>query len=209
MSEVELERRRVHGVLSSKSLLESLEALTINKSMVQQKTTSTSGKSSLKSLDAMIDHPLVFRLNARNHSYLSLPDSLVMSTSGMIIFSDFFIFYFFEFELIFGKFFEDQKSDENFIPMKIRFSAERLGTSHAVIELNSFPNDVRLVELDFKVTENGAIDSTTIARLQFSSCVFDSIMQPIPIVIEIFFRISIFCFVLIFFPFVSRKTHRI
>lgn len=69
------------------------------------------------------------------------------------------------------------------MPLKIRFSAERLGTSHAVIEMKSFPNDVRVVEVDFKVTENGAIDSTTTARLQFSSCVFDSIVQPIPIVL--------------------------
>lgn len=77
---------------------------------------------------------------------------------------------------------EDQKSDENFIPMKLRFNAERQGTSHALIELKSFPNDVRLVAIDFKVTENGAIDATTTAKLQFSSCIFDSIVQPIPIV---------------------------
>jgi hypothetical protein len=32
MSELELKRRKVHGVLSSKSLLEALEKLTLNKS---------------------------------------------------------------------------------------------------------------------------------------------------------------------------------
>ena len=31
MSELELKRRKVHGVLSSKSLLEALEKLTVNK----------------------------------------------------------------------------------------------------------------------------------------------------------------------------------
>ena len=33
MSEVELKRRKVHGVLSSKSLLEAIEKLTLNKQL--------------------------------------------------------------------------------------------------------------------------------------------------------------------------------
>lgn len=32
------------------------------------------------------------------------------------------------------------------------------------------------------MTENAVIDSTTIAKLQFNSCVFDPIVQAIPIV---------------------------
>ena len=92
MSEVELNRRKMHGVLSSKSLLESLEALTINKPSVQK--LSTSGKSSLKSLDAMFENnPLVFRINARNHSHVSVPDSLIMNTSGNFYDFLFTIFY--------------------------------------------------------------------------------------------------------------------
>ena len=35
MSEMELKRRKVHGVLSSKSLLEALEKLTLNKSATE------------------------------------------------------------------------------------------------------------------------------------------------------------------------------
>jgi hypothetical protein len=36
MSETELKRRRLHGVLSSKSLLESLESLTLNKKSIEK-----------------------------------------------------------------------------------------------------------------------------------------------------------------------------
>jgi hypothetical protein len=43
MSDIELKRRKVHGVLSSKSLLEALEKLTLNKSASEL----TSVKSSL------------------------------------------------------------------------------------------------------------------------------------------------------------------
>lgn len=82
MKEIEINRRRMHGVLSSKSLLESLEALTINKPAIRK--ISTSGKSSLKSLDAAaaLENPLIFRVNARNHTYMSIPDSLIMNKTG-------------------------------------------------------------------------------------------------------------------------------
>ena len=36
MSDLELKRRKVHGVLSSKSLLESVERLTLNKTPLQK-----------------------------------------------------------------------------------------------------------------------------------------------------------------------------
>jgi hypothetical protein len=36
MSETELKRRKLHGVLSSKSLLESLESLTLNKKSIEK-----------------------------------------------------------------------------------------------------------------------------------------------------------------------------
>jgi hypothetical protein len=42
MSETELKRRKVHGVLSSKSLLEALDRLTVNKDRINQQTNSRS-----------------------------------------------------------------------------------------------------------------------------------------------------------------------
>lgn len=79
MSEVELNRRRVHGVLSSKSLLESLNSLVVNKPTNEK--TSMTGKSSLRSLEGPNENPLVFKVSAAN-SFLTVPESLTLSTSG-------------------------------------------------------------------------------------------------------------------------------
>lgn len=67
------------------------------------------------------------------------------------------------------------------MPLVIRFGAERPGTYPATIELKSLPDDIRVIPIEFKVTES-AVSDATIAYLQFNSRVFDTVVQPIPFV---------------------------
>ena len=105
--------------------------------------------------------------------------------------------------------FLEVKSDENFIPLMLRFNADRVGTSETIIEIKSLPDDIRIIPIEFKVTEN-VIGSVTVAKLQFNSCVFDPIVQAIPIVKKLlFWKTSFKCkfkfFVIVFF--FNRKIH--
>lgn len=73
MSEEELKRRQVHGVLSSKSLLESLERLTLNKSVLVK----NSAKSK-KPEDFDINYSITNKLS----QYLHVQDNLVIKADG-------------------------------------------------------------------------------------------------------------------------------
>lgn len=71
------------------------------------------------------------------------------------------------------------------MPFVVKFSCEKLGNHSTLIELKSLPDDIRVIPIDFRVTESAVSDSTT-AYLEFNSCVFDTVTQPIPIVNFIF-----------------------
>jgi hypothetical protein len=73
------------------------------------------------------------------------------------------------------------KSDENLIPLIIKFGADRVGTYSTTIELKSLPDDIRIIPIDFRVTE-GAVSEASVAYLTFNSSVFEPITQIIPIV---------------------------
>jgi hypothetical protein len=66
------------------------------------------------------------------------------------------------------------------IPMVIKFSADRTGYFQSFIELKSLPDDIRLIPIDFKVTDS-FVSETASPVLIFTSCVFDPITQPIPV----------------------------
>lgn len=150
MSELELKRRRVHGVLSSKSLLEALDLLTVNKSKINN---STNSKSSLTGKTKTSN--LTFTVAVKNSMFIQTPSSLTIDSESL-------------------------KSDENTIPLRIKFNADRTGYFQSFIELKSLPDDIRIIPVDFKITDNFVSDNTS-PSLQFTSCVFDPIVQPIPI----------------------------
>lgn len=78
MSDVELKRRKVHGVLSSKSLLESLERLTLNKtSEIQQ-----ASKSSLVPKKIESENAITYAINVRNNQNLNVQSSLSIKSEG-------------------------------------------------------------------------------------------------------------------------------
>jgi hypothetical protein len=70
MSEVELKRRKVHGVLSSKSLLESLDNLTLNKSAASNQEASRKKLTSKNSI--------VYKISVKNGQHLTVPESLTI-----------------------------------------------------------------------------------------------------------------------------------
>ncbi len=76
---------------------------------------------------------------------------------------------------------KDLKSDENLIPLIISFGADRVGTYSGTIELKSLPDDIRIIPIDFRVTE-AAVSEASVGYLTFNSSVFDQIVQNIPIV---------------------------
>jgi hypothetical protein len=78
-------------------------------------------------------------------------------------------------------FLKDIKLDQNVVPFNLKFNADRPGTFTTLIEFLSLPDDVRVIPVEFRVTEN-AISDSTIAYLKFSSCVFDPIIQKVPLV---------------------------
>lgn len=149
MSELELKRRKVHGVLSSKSLLEALEKLTVNKAL------DASVDKSYKKSSNEKKGPIVFTVKSKNSQHFSVPNNLTITP-------------------------EEFKSDENFIPLIIKFGADRVGTYSTSLELKSLPDDIRIIPIDFRVTE-GAVSEASLAYLTFSSGVFDRIVQSIPI----------------------------
>ncbi len=67
------------------------------------------------------------------------------------------------------------------VPFTLKFNADRPGTFTTLVELLSLPDDIRIVPVEFRVTES-AVSDATVAYLKFSSCVFDSIIQKIPLV---------------------------
>ncbi len=149
MSEAEFKRRRIHGILSSKSLLETLDRLTLNKPI------SAAGTSSLHNAIAA-DESLTFAVHSTNPTLVSVQNQLQVPA-------------------------HDFQLDDAYIPLVVKFNPEKLGTHSVLIELRSPPDDMRCVPIDFKVTE-GIISDASIAYLTFSTCVFDPIVQYIPIV---------------------------
>ena len=67
------------------------------------------------------------------------------------------------------------------MPIVVRFGTEKLGTHSTLVELKSLPDDIRVIPIDFRVTESAVSDSS-VAYLEFTSCVFDTVVQPIPVV---------------------------
>jgi hypothetical protein len=65
--------------------------------------------------------------------------------------------------------------------LTFRFTSERHGTYPTYLLLKSLPDDVRTIFIEVKVTDRIISDSST-AHLEFNTCVFDPITQPIPIV---------------------------
>ncbi len=158
MSDLELKRRKIHGVLSSKSLLESIERLTVNNNT---KKITLSRSSITKSKDF-----IRFNIQSKNSQFMTLPQYLEIGP-------------------------DDLKSDENMIPLVIKFSADRTGYFQSFIELKSLPDDFRVISIDFRVSDNFISDTST-PTLYFNSCVFDPIVQPIPIVIFYLLSLSYF-----------------
>lgn len=76
---------------------------------------------------------------------------------------------------------KDTSSDDNLIPLLIEFKSFVPGNMQTNLELKFLPNDVRIIPLEFKVTE-GSFTESSAAFLKFNTNVFDSIRQPIPIV---------------------------
>ena len=66
------------------------------------------------------------------------------------------------------------------VPLVIKFCADRTGYFQSFIELKSLPDEIRIIPIDFKVTDNFISDITS-PSLSFASCVFDAIVQPIPV----------------------------
>jgi hypothetical protein len=176
MSEVELKRRKVHGVLSSKSLLESLDNLTLNKSAASNQEASRKKLTSKNSI--------VYKISLKNGQHLTVPESLTIDLdrkflslktalkSKTVP----------QFNYLFFIICKEIKSDETLIPFVIRFHCDRIGTFQSTIELRSLPDDLIVIPIDFKVTEGASTSNSTSAHLEFTSFVFDSISQPIPIV---------------------------
>lgn len=159
MSEIELKRRKLHGVLSSKSLLESLESLILNKAQIEkskEKIKSTLKTVSKSAPPTVSSDAVTFSVVSKNPGfYFNMPSNLVINR-------------------------DEVKLDKNIVPLSVKFNADRPGTFSTLVELLSLPDDVRMIPIEFKVTEN-AVSDATIAYLKFSSCVFDSIVQKIPL----------------------------
>ena len=152
MSEAEFKRRRIHGILSSKSLLETLDRLTLNKAALAV----TNGNSLLHEPLVVSSESLTFGVQSTNATLVSVQSHLTVPAN-------------------------DFQSDDAYIPLVIKFNPEKLGTHSVLIELRSLPDDMRVVPIDFKVTE-GIISDASVAYLTFNTCVFDPIVQYIPIV---------------------------
>lgn len=183
MSANELERRKLHGVLSSKSLLESLQNLAVSHSN-KKSLSGGSNKSSLgksKSQPEVNNDPIEFSVKTKNALNFHVPNKLTIRKSGKAspwTFGD-------QVQglcdTLWNFSFSEIKSDENYVILNVRFTGDRVGTFSNEIELISLPDDYRVIPIDFKVTESAVSDSS-VAYLEFSSCVFDSITQYIPIV---------------------------
>ena len=74
MDAVEFNRRRIHGILSSKSLLESLDSLTLNKLAMPYQTGNKKKVETEKSI--------IYKVESKNNSYVSVPNSLKISSIG-------------------------------------------------------------------------------------------------------------------------------
>lgn len=75
----------------------------------------------------------------------------------------------------------DLKFDDNFVPLTIRFAADRPGSFATSIDMYSDSDDIRTIPIEFKVTESSLSESTT-AFLEFNTSVFETTVQQIPIV---------------------------
>ena len=84
MSANELERRKLHGVLSSKSLLESLQNLNVSNSN-KKSMSGGSAKSSLantKSPPETDSDPIEFSVKTKNTLNFQVPNKLTIKKSG-------------------------------------------------------------------------------------------------------------------------------
>jgi hypothetical protein len=143
MSDDEVRRRNLHGFLSSKSLLEAIDNLTLNKQKLNEKQKNN-------------DNSLHFEVSCNNKKYFIVPSELKVDQVQI-------------------------KSDESQIPLTVKFTADHSGIFSGEIELRIFPDDIRIIPLNFKVTENSKHSDTSTPCLQFNSCVFETITQKIPL----------------------------
>ena len=87
MSANELERRKLHGVLSSKSLLESLQNLsvnTINKKVISGGSTKSSLSKNKTPADANTE-PIEFTVKTKNTLNFQVPNKLTVQRSGKLL----------------------------------------------------------------------------------------------------------------------------
>ena len=75
MNELELNRRKIHGVLSSKSLLEALDNLTLNK------VKATVSKSTLP--QKKLISPINYTIEVKNPNHFNVPNSLTLTLDGI------------------------------------------------------------------------------------------------------------------------------
>jgi len=75
MNELELNRRKIHGVLSSKSLLEALDNLTLNK------VKATVSKSTLP--QKKLINPINYAIDVKNPNHFSVPNNLNLTLDGI------------------------------------------------------------------------------------------------------------------------------
>jgi len=145
----------LHGILSSKSLLDSLDSLVLNKKQIEAfRTKQKVPKSAVNRPGG--SNPIIFSVVSKNpQHFFSVPENLCFDSDSF-------------------------KSDTNTVPLRISFSGDKPGKYSTLVELLSLPDDIRIIPVEFKVTENLVSDSS-IAYLKFSSCVFDPIVQKIPL----------------------------
>lgn len=74
MSDEELNRRKVHGFLSSKSLLESLEKLTLNKKIQSVASKSASNKTKHEEIN--------YSISTKLNQYLHVQENLLIKPEG-------------------------------------------------------------------------------------------------------------------------------
>jgi hypothetical protein len=124
----------------------------------------------------------VFSVESSNPSIFHVPDSLMINQSGKFKLEKqrwfYSHFYFTKIDLYL---FIDAKNDDNTVPLIIKFGSDKMGVQSSTIVLRSNVDDVRYIPIEVKILEKTTVESTS-AYLEFSAAVFDTILQPIPIV---------------------------
>lgn len=166
MNDEELKRRKVHGFLSSKSLLESLDRLTLNRKIQNSPT-----KSPPKASNSYQEETAFF-IDTKLNQYLHVQENLLIKSEGCFNLNE---------NLFLNFKFLEIGSDDNLIPLMLEFNSDVPGNMQTNLEMKCLPSDVRIIPLEFKVAE-GSFTESNAAFLKFSTNVFDYIKQAIPIV---------------------------